>query len=114
MTLAQTYSWIFYAVASASNSGPSKFLEIEKIADGINHAIPTHKEISESTTWLNSMGLIVKDGKKFDLTEKGKQVFKGLSKESRTIMEVWSSIEAYIAEQGVDNIEDVNPNRLAL
>lgn len=40
MTQAQTYSWIFYAVALASQQEPADYAGIETVADGINHAAP--------------------------------------------------------------------------
>jgi DNA-binding HxlR family transcriptional regulator len=114
MTLAQTYSWIFYAVASACKTEPVRFREIERIADGINHAIPTHIEISESISWLVSRGLVEKTNKAYSLTDKGRDVFDELVKESGTISKAWRNIEAYVVENGVDNVRDVDPNTLSL
>lgn len=114
MTLAQTYSWIFYTVDSACKTEPVRFREIERIADAINHAIPTHKETSESISWLITRGLVEKTSKAYSLTEKGRDVFDDLVRESGTISKAWRNIEAYVVENGVDNVKDVDPNTLSL
>jgi hypothetical protein len=48
MTEAQVVAWIFYSVAGAYGQGPADFRDISMVADGINHAIPTHKELQSS------------------------------------------------------------------
>ena len=52
MTELQIKSWILLSVAFASKSKPANIKEISGIADGINHAIPNHKELHDSLTWL--------------------------------------------------------------
>lgn len=112
MTLAETYSWIFYALALASSAQSAKYRDIEQIADGINHAIPTQKEIRESLAWLNSEDLIIKKGKAYSLSEKGKVLFEKLSTDVNSTQDIWQRIENYFAKCGVDNKKDVNPNTL--
>jgi hypothetical protein len=41
----QTISWIFLAIAIGSKNSSININGISQIADGINHAIPTHKEM---------------------------------------------------------------------
>ena len=52
MTDKQTISWILLSTVIASQKGPADFASISNIADGINHAIPTHKELQTSLTWM--------------------------------------------------------------
>jgi hypothetical protein len=113
MTLAQTYSWLFYAVALASRTEPAKFRDIEQVADGINHAIPTQKEMRESLAWLTEEGLINKEGKAFLLSNSGTELLNKLSNSAGTTMGVWKNIEKHFEEYGVDNANNINPNTLA-
>jgi len=62
MTNNQTISWIFLATALATNTKPTDMNGISMVADGINHAVPTHKEFLTSIAWLTKQGLIVKQG----------------------------------------------------
>ena len=52
MTNEQTISLIFLAVALASQVTPTDFQGISLIADGINHAVPSHREMQSSISWL--------------------------------------------------------------
>ena len=60
MTEGQTRSWIFLATAMASQAEPADYDSISNIADGINRAVPTHKEIQTSLTWLTKNDLVFK------------------------------------------------------
>ena len=113
MTLAQTYSWLFYALALASGTEPSKCKDIEQVADGINHAIPTQKEMRESLAWLSRAGLVIKEGKTYSLSENGAALLNNLSNKVHTTMGVWKSIEKYFEGCGVDNVANINPNTFA-
>lgn len=72
MTNDKTISWIFLSLALASQTGPADFSSISSIADGIDHAIPTHKELQTSLTWLTNNRLVIKIGNKYSLTDLGK------------------------------------------
>jgi hypothetical protein len=96
MTDNQTISWIFLATAMASQSHPADFNSISNIADGINHAVPTHKELQTSLTWLTSNGLVMKIGNKYCLTEKGKADYETASKQASTLLKVWDNTEAVL------------------
>jgi len=58
MTDSQTIAWIFLAIALASQTEPADFDSISTIADGINHAVPTLKELQTSLIWLINNGLV--------------------------------------------------------
>lgn len=93
MTDLQTISWIFLATAMATSTEPTNINGISSVADGINHAIPTQKELQKSLSWLKNQGLIIKQGKKYELTSKGKLEYETASKNIQTIMELWENIE---------------------
>lgn len=112
MTLAQTYSWIFYAAGLASNDAPAKVSAIEQVADGINHAVPTQKELQRSLSWCVAEDLLLKDGKSYLLSQSGKRLLKASSENVGTTLGVWKNIEQYFSEIGVNNTENVNPATL--
>lgn len=93
MTDLQTISWIFIATAMATSTEPTNINGISSVADGINHAIPTQKELQKSLSWLKNQGLIIKQGKKYELSSKGKLEYETASKNIQTIMELWENIE---------------------
>lgn len=103
MTEAQTYSWIFYAASAAANSNGVTLRDIETVADGINHAIPTQKEMKISLSWAESKGLIERTGKKVFLTEVGRAFAARFSGKPGSIMKTWDRISAAFAEMGADD-----------
>ena len=96
MTEEKTISWIFLALALASEFKSADFKEISSIADGINHAIPTHKELQTSISCLTSHGLVEKNENKYILSVKGKQEFEKASKETKTLLSMWNYLEKNI------------------
>jgi hypothetical protein len=92
----KTISWIFLAVSMASQIEPTDFRGISMVADGINHAVPTHKEMQTSITWLVDKGLVTKVAKKYTLTEKGKDVYKKAHSESIPLLKMWHHLESEI------------------
>jgi len=96
MTEQETYSWIFLATALASQSGPTNLQGISSVADGINHAVPTHKEMNSSLNWLREKKLIEKDGKKYQLSQQGNIMIDKLSGKDDSIMIIWNRIEKEI------------------
>ncbi len=92
----RTISWIYLAVSIASQTEPTDFNGISMIADGINHAVPTHKEMQTSISWLLRNGLVSKVGKKYTLTSKGKVDYKIASEETNTLLKIWDNLEHII------------------
>jgi predicted transcriptional regulator len=90
MTNNQTVSW----------TEPSDFSSISDIADGINHAVPSHKELQTSMTRLTNNGLVIKKGNKYSLTSKGKLDFEDASKETATLLKIWKNLEDKIKKYG--------------
>jgi len=111
MTQAQTYSWIFYAVALASQLEPADYAGIESVADGINHAVPTQKEMRASLSWLAAQNLVQKDGKRYQLTEAGNILADDAS--ARTTMKVWKNLESRLSQLGANNHEQLDPRTMS-
>jgi predicted transcriptional regulator len=93
MTDKQTISWIFLATALATNIKPTDISGISSVADGINHAVSTQKELQTSISWLTRQGLITKQGRNYELSSKGKLEYETASKNTQTIMKIWGNIE---------------------
>jgi len=81
------------AIAIASETEPTDFNGISLIADGINHAIPTHKEMQTSIVWLSNKGLVTKHGKKYMLTPKGKSEYETSTSRTNTLSKIWKKLE---------------------
>jgi predicted transcriptional regulator len=96
VTEVQTISWIFLATALASQTQPTNFDSISSVADGINHAIPTHKELQSSLTRLINAGLVIKHGSKYQLTDRGKEVYARASQKTSTVMKIWENLEVVL------------------
>jgi hypothetical protein len=103
MTEAQTYSWIFYALAAVRNNEGASVRDIEAVADGINHAVPTQKELASSLSWTESQGLVVKTGKKIFLTDRGREFADRFFERPGSAMKTWDRIASVVAEMGADN-----------
>lgn len=114
MTLAQTYSWIFYALGMASNHGPARASAIEQVADGINHAVPTQKEMQASLCWCVAQRLAQKEGKFYLLTDSGKALLKECSDSAGTTMGVWKNLETAFSIRGVNDSDDINPAKFTI
>ena len=80
----------------ASEAKHTDFNGISMIADGINHAVPTYKEMQSSISWLSEKGLVSKIGKKYTLTSKGKEDYEIASKGTNTLLKIWDNMEQKI------------------
>lgn len=110
MTEAQTYSWIFYAVALASQSEPANCVGIESVADGINHAAPTQKKMKTSLAWAVAQNLIQKEGKHYRLTEDGKKLLEATS--AGTTRKTWKNIESKFGQLGACDHVQLDPRTM--
>jgi hypothetical protein len=93
MTDEQTISWIFLSIAMSSQKEPVDFGGISSIADGINHAVPTQKELQTSISWLTRHGLVVKQGHKYLLTSKGRHEYDIASNNTNLLKDIWTKLE---------------------
>ena len=94
----QIISWIFLATALASQEEPANFEGISMVADGINHCVPSEKELRNSLTWLINEELITKESKKYYLTQKGITKYELATKETKTLMKIWHNLEQILSE----------------
>ncbi len=88
----QTTSWILYALALASQTKPADFAAVSMVADGINHAVPTHKELQSSLRWLVANGMAQKQGSHYSLTKQGLAVMEAAQKQGNTTLQVWGAL----------------------
>jgi hypothetical protein len=88
-----TISWIFLSIAIGSQIEPIKFNEISMIADGINHSIPSEKEIRNSIIYLLKNEYIIKIEKKYSLTNKGLFLYNNSNSENKTLLKIWKEIQ---------------------
>ena len=93
MVVIQTFSWIFLAIALATSKKPTHINGVSLVADGINHAIPTQKELQTSIAWLIKQGLILKQGKNYELTSNGKIEYDKASKDTKILLSILKNIE---------------------
>ena len=93
MTENQVNSWIFLAAVTGNNNGPVTFRSIKGIADAINHAVPTEKELQTAFKWLTARGLMLKVGKGFEVTPEGSRLFTESSSISTNIFDQWKYLE---------------------
>lgn len=100
MTDLQTISWIFLATALTTSTKPTDIIGISSVADGINHSVPTQKELQKSISWLTTKGLIIEQGKYYELTSKGKHVYESASKNTRKVMKIWGNLELIFNSYG--------------
>ncbi len=99
----ETISWIFLALAIASKEESVDYAEISEIADGINHSVPTLKEMETSILWLKRKKLILTGGNKFALSESGKKIYNETAEESKQLFKMKKIIEDKIRLQ-IQNI----------
>ena len=102
MQEARTLSWILYALDGASANEGAKCRDISLVADGINHAVPSQKEMNESLKWLCQNKLAVKVGSFYKVTDDGKLFLSNAHSSSATITGVWQAltlqVEAHLAK----------------
>lgn len=94
----QTISWIFVAIAIASQGGPAKMTEIKNTADWINRAIPTESEMKLSVNKLIELGLINKITDAFELTSKGQEEYSNAESQSSVLLNIWMHMEGRIRD----------------
>jgi translation initiation factor IF-1 len=95
MSEKETISWIFLATALATEKEPTDIRGIFLLADGINHTVPTHKEMQYSLAWLQKNDLVTVELKKYNLTSKGKLLFDS-ARQSGKLLDIWRNLEDHI------------------
>ncbi|MGY5353433.1 hypothetical protein [Wenyingzhuangia sp. IMCC45467] len=93
-------SWILLSIGIGSQKSPIDIKGIKQIADGINHAIPTHQELQSSIKWLIQKGLIIKTGKKYSLSNKGKNLISDSQSTKKKVLKMWENLELKLKQIG--------------
>ena len=93
-----TISWIFLAIALSSDKSSVDFKGISQVADGINHAVPSHKEIQDSVSWLLRKDFVLKIGNKYSLSNLGKNMLIDSEKNTKTVLNIWKNIDNKISK----------------
>jgi hypothetical protein len=96
MTDSQTYAWILLSVPESGG----RLQDLIAMADGINHAIPTHHELQRSLGWLKSRGFVLKQGRTFLLTERGADLLARARSTNQTMMQTWDRVTAELTSLG--------------
>jgi len=93
-----TSAWIFLATAYAAGTGGAGVGEISRVADGINHAVPTHRELQFSFKALLERGLLSKTGARYSLTGEGRRLLEGARAQSDTVLGVWEALSGELPD----------------
>jgi len=96
MTEERTISWIYLAIGMALKESHVTFTDISMMADGINHAVPTHQELQVSVSWLIKHGLVEKKGNKYLFTDAGKINYTNAVKNLQYLLPMWDALELEI------------------
>ncbi len=92
----QTLSWILLSVAIATQKEATDMNGISMVADGINHTIPTQRELRNAIDTLLKLKLIERNGKKFELSPQGKAEYEKASNSKRALFDIWQELEIRI------------------
>lgn len=93
MTDKQIISWIFLAIALGSQKINIGIKEISEVADGINHAVPTKREIKLAIEFLLKEEIINKDDKKYSLSKKGHIIYNAASLNTTVFSNICKNVE---------------------
>ena len=104
MTDFQTVSWIFLATALASQERGANAAGILAVADGINHSVPTQKEMQTSLKWLLTRDLVLKEQGKYNLTDQGQELFQQVKKRSDILSKMWEILETDLRRVNENNV----------
>lgn len=108
-----TTSWIFMAVAYASQDGPVELDEIIGTADGINKAIPSYKELQRSLGQLQSKGVVEKKDGRYALTDAGASLMDEASAKHSRMFDVLDALSGDLPDRGdIDLDEEVTLERV--
>ena len=99
MEESEIISWIFLATALASQKQSTDIKGISMVADGINHAVPTQKELNISISWLLEKKLIEKDNSKYRLTKEGLITYNFATLKTNILLEIWKNIERQLRKK---------------
>lgn len=93
-------AWIFLSVAMASKTKPVPLDRVIGNADAINHSIPARQEIESGANRLASAGVLLVSGLTFELTEKGRAVYRRARR--GYALETWRRVHEELESLEVD------------
>jgi hypothetical protein len=94
MTDEQTILWIFLAIATGSQKASINIGDLALVAEAINHAVPTHKELQTSISWLTNNSLIIKNNRRYNLTKLGHSELKNAPDGVESLYIIWKNLES--------------------
>jgi predicted transcriptional regulator len=68
------------------------------IADGINRAVPTDKELRSCISWLLDKGFVKGDQNKYSLTESGRKLIGNAETKHDAVFKIWKYLEKDISK----------------
>jgi hypothetical protein len=96
---ASTVAWIFLAI-DFTDLESAELTDILHAADAINHAVPLESELRFSIQFLTRHDMLLKQGKSFRITERGRTMLESAHGRAANIFEVRRALEAQIASVG--------------
>lgn len=80
MTESETFAWILLSVPANET-----LRDLIGMADAINRAIPTHRELQMSLGWLASRDLVLRNGRNIFLTQRGIELLARVKAENTSL-----------------------------
>ncbi|MDJ0926861.1 MAG: hypothetical protein QNJ73_04340 [Gammaproteobacteria bacterium] len=104
MTPAKTRAWILLAV-------PTRGGDLSQLlgrADGLNKAIPTHAELTDSLGWLRAARLITGDVTNLSRTPQGRELVDRLGRQSQHAFDLWDALAEALQEMAITDYQQEN------
>lgn len=98
MSDSRTVAWILLSVELASGNDPANYRSISSVADGINHAVPTQRELQCSLSWLVRAGLVLKTGSHYSISPDGKSFIAEYRQAHDTLFKLWAALTQAIGD----------------
>ena len=104
MTPEKTRAWILLAVPKHGGDLP----QLIGRADGLNKAIPTHAELTDSLGWLRAAELVTGDLTDLRRTDKGRELVDGLGRKSQHAFDLWDALAEALQQIAVADYRQEN------
>src|SRR4051794_4005751 len=90
-------SWILLALVYGASEQPADLQQIIKVADGINHAIPTAEELDGALNRLLAAGFVVGVAAGFLATPLAANFVSRVSTPRKPVLDVWDDLNKLLA-----------------
>ena len=101
----RTDPWIFLAIARETEGEWVSLEDLIRVADYINHAIPSHEEIEGAVNRFLAAGLVNIDVDKFCLTSAGAALYRRVREKSNNMLKQWEIMAEYIKEIEFEKVD---------